>query len=342
MRRPGRASAGVRRRRPAALVSTDRIGQPARPAHAGRGARRPVAGRRRPRRSTRRAAGGRAGNPRTGASPSTGGHRGRSSRPSGLRWTALRNGTYAETLLLVGPPGRSPPGCTPSKQRRRGHRLAVPAGRAGGGDRTRSSSAPRRPGPGARAHRPGAGPRQPTSPRYLEPGSPARRRSRLTSTPDPDEIIEAGDDARAGLLAETIAMALGFGRAAREGYLGVVTDDRGAQDVGRPADRAARSTLARHRETAHRLRRGSRKTATGNPRTGSDRSRARNTGATLAKHGAPKISDHAAHSAARTGGVEVLDTGDTAWVLTSCRARAADDARPGVLLRRHGPHARAS
>ena len=30
-------------------------------------------------------------------------------------------------------------------------------------------------------------------------------------------------------------------------------------------------------------------------------------------------------------------TGDTAWVLIELRPRAADDARPGVLLRRHGP-----
>jgi len=60
-----------------------------------------------------------------------------------------------------------------------------------------------------------------------------------------DEIIEAGM-ARGGLSPEAITMALGFGRAAREGYLGVVTDTVETY-LGRPPTSVA-EYLARHRE----------------------------------------------------------------------------------------------
>lgn len=134
---------------------------------------------------------------------------------SGLPYTALRNGIYAETLLLAVRP-------------------AVAAGvyATNGGD-------------GATSYVTRSDLATATAAILADPADPGRAldltgaeavtgrdvAAILTGLTDrdvrfqplTDEILEAGMT-RAGLPAEAVAMALGFGRAVRDGYLGRVTD----------------------------------------------------------------------------------------------------------------------
>jgi NAD(P)H dehydrogenase (quinone) len=156
---------------------------------------------------------------------------------SGLPWTALRNGIYTETLLLAVRP-------------------AVAAGvyASNGGDGaisyvTRGDLAV---ATGAILADP-ADPGQVvelTGPEAVTGADVAAVLTELTGReirfqPLPDEVIEAGMS-RAGLPAEAIDLAVRFGRAAREGYLGPVTETV-RRYLGRPPTSVAQF-LARHRD----------------------------------------------------------------------------------------------
>lgn len=155
---------------------------------------------------------------------------------SGLKYTALRNGIYTETLLLAVRP-------------------AVAAGvyATNGGD-------------GATSYVTRADLAAATAAILADPADPGRAleltgaeavggpdiAAILTGLVDrdvryqplPDEVLEAGMT-RAGLPAQAVAMALGFGRATREGYLGRVTDTLRCY-LGR-APVSVAEFLARHR-----------------------------------------------------------------------------------------------
>jgi NAD(P)H dehydrogenase (quinone) len=156
---------------------------------------------------------------------------------SGLPWTALRYGIYTETLLLAVRP-------------------AVAAGvyASNGGD-------------GAISYVPRSDLAAVTAAVLAHPADPGRvleltgpeavtgadvaavltglSGREIRFQPLPDEVIEAGMS-RAGLPAEAIAMAVRFGRAAREGYLGPVTDTV-RRYLGREPTSVAQF-LARHRD----------------------------------------------------------------------------------------------
>jgi NAD(P)H dehydrogenase (quinone) len=156
---------------------------------------------------------------------------------SGLPWTALRNGIYTETLLLAVRP-------------------AVAAGvyASNGGDGavsyvTRSDLASVTAAILAHPAEPGRV-LELTGPEAVTGADVAAILTGLTGReirfqPLPDEVIEAGMS-RAGLPAEAIAMAVRFGRAAREGYLGPVTDTL-RRYLGREPTSVAQF-LARHRD----------------------------------------------------------------------------------------------
>jgi NAD(P)H dehydrogenase (quinone) len=156
---------------------------------------------------------------------------------SGLPWTALRNGIYTETLLLAVRP-------------------AVAAGvyASNGGDGaisyvTRADLAAATAAILAQPADPGRV-LDLTGPEAVTGADVAAVLSRLTGReirfqPLPDEVIEAGMS-RAGLPAEAIAMAVRFGRAAREGHLGPVTDTV-RRYLGREPTSVAQF-LARHRD----------------------------------------------------------------------------------------------
>ena len=167
---------------------------------------------------------------------------------SGLPWTALRNGIYTETLLLAVRP-------------------AVAAGvyASNGGDGaisyvTRNDLAAATaailaedPLAGSSIGTAAADPGRVlelTGPEAVTGADIAAVLTGLTGReirfqPLPDEVIEAGMS-RAGLPAQAIAMAVRFGRAAREGYLGPVTDTV-RRCLGRQPTSVAQF-LARHRE----------------------------------------------------------------------------------------------
>lgn len=156
---------------------------------------------------------------------------------SGLRHTALRNGIYTEMLLLAVRPAvaagvyATNSGAGATSYVTRGDlaitTAAILADPADPGTALELTGAEAVSGPDLAAILTGIADRD------------------VRFQPLTDEVLEAGMT-RAGLPPEAVAMALGFGRAAREGYLGRVTDTVGRY-LGRPPVGVA-EFLARHRD----------------------------------------------------------------------------------------------
>lgn len=160
----------------------------------------------------------------------------RALRESGLPTTALRNGVYTETLLLAARPAVA---------------AGVYATNAGNGATsyvTRGDLAAATAAILADPADPGRAVEL-TGAEAVTGADVAAILSGLTDRdvryqPLTDEVIEAGT-ARAGLPPEAVAMAVGFGRAAREGFLGRVTDTVAGYLGRRPVSVA--EFLATHR-----------------------------------------------------------------------------------------------
>ena len=159
-------------------------------------------------------------------------------RDRGLRWTALRNGLYAE-FQVAARGARRRLGAARAQQRRRRDRLRLARGlrrrRRGGAHRRR----PR--GPRLRHHRPRA--------RHAGAARRAgRRRSpAVPSRPSPSTTTQATQNLTAvGLPADAAMAYASFGTAIREGVLDVVSSARAkTSPAARP--RSLREVLEAHR-----------------------------------------------------------------------------------------------
>jgi NAD(P)H dehydrogenase (quinone) len=155
---------------------------------------------------------------------------------SGLPYTALRNGVYTETLLLAARPAVA------------AGVYATNAGQGATSYVTRGDLAAATAAILADPADPGTA-IELTGAEAVTGADVAAILTALTDRevryqPLTDEVIEAGM-ARAGLPAEAVAMAVGFGRAVREGYLGRISDAVGRYLGRRPVSTA--EFLAAHR-----------------------------------------------------------------------------------------------